>query len=527
MVESKKKAIAPDGGWGWVVVIGFAVSNVISIPVLQGFALLFRNVFIDLNLSAIDISTIINVNSGFGMLLGLMNGPLLKAYGFRWHAIIGSLIMFVGFICTSQATSFYEFLLFYGAINSVGFSMSMAAFSLAMNTYFKEKRAMAAGITSTLTGLGPVVMPLLISRFVDIFGARGTALILSGLLLNCFASALLLQPIKWHYKYVSEENIVSKEMQLLNTPLITKESDGECNKVKDHEEAAQKEEIEQFDSQIGHSIEDVMVPKRVSDSTARRSISHSRLSLYEKDKVEPESTWWKKSSNFEEGLFQETNVHIVQPSKSKSKWYHKVIKFFDLDLLKDPIYTNIWIGMSIAFTGEINFSLMTPVILGERNFSIEETARIMSVIASSDIIFRFISPFVGNWLKLPARQMYMMSLMMLIISRFALTFVYSYWDVLIVGLALGIAKGFRTVYMSLVIPNHVPLEKLPSASGLQTVLNGILLLTFGPIVGLAKDYFGNYNVVIHFINCLSFTTVLLWSIEMIVVYQKSKTNEES
>lgn len=101
----------------------------------------------------------------------------------------------------------------------------------------------------------------------------------------------------------------------------------------------------------------------------------------------------------------------------KEKWYHKIVKFFDLDLLKDPVYVSIWFGMSIAFTAEINFSLLTPFILGDRNYDIKTTALIMSFIATADIIFRFISPFVGNRTNLSARQLYLISLVLLVITR--------------------------------------------------------------------------------------------------------------
>lgn len=101
----------------------------------------------------------------------------------------------------------------------------------------------------------------------------------------------------------------------------------------------------------------------------------------------------------------------------KERWYQKVVRFFDLDLLKDPVYVSIWFGMSIAFTGEINFSLLTPFILGDRNFDVQTTAMIMSFLATADIIFRFISPFVGNKTNLSARQLYLMSLVLLVITR--------------------------------------------------------------------------------------------------------------
>ncbi|KAK9509593.1 hypothetical protein O3M35_006872 [Rhynocoris fuscipes] len=275
----------------------------------------------------------------------------------------------------------------------------------------------------------------------------------------------------------------------------------------------------------------------------RLSMTQSKISIHEKgDLLEPDSKWWSKESN---NVRNETCDKLLrrlqsedpsactkisekeEPKKLKKPWYIKVVKFFDLDLLKDGVYRNIWLGMSLAFTGEINFSLMTPLILGDRNFNIEETATFMSVIASADIIFRFLSPFAGEKLKVPPRYMYMYSLIMLVITRSALTFVYSYRSVFAVCLALGVAKGFRTVYMTLVIPNHVALEKLPSASGLQTVLNGILLLAFGPVVGFVRDISGDYNLCIYMINCMSLSTIILWSVEYLVRRGKVKKPEEN
>lgn len=53
----------------------------------------------------------------------------------------------------------------------------------------------------------------------------------------------------------------------------------------------------------------------------------------------------------------------------------------------------------------------------------------------------------------------------------------------IVAVAMGIAKGIRTVYMSLVIPSYIPIERLASASGIQMFTNGIFLLLLGPVLG--------------------------------------------
>lgn len=95
----------------------------------------------------------------------------------------------------------------------------------------------------------------------------------------------------------------------------------------------------------------------------------------------------------------------------------KIVKFFDLDLLRDPIYVNLMLGMSIAIFAELNFSMLTPFILGDLNYSTVQIASIMSTLGVADIIFRFISPFIGDYFEKTPRTMYVYSLIMLILTR--------------------------------------------------------------------------------------------------------------
>jgi predicted MFS family arabinose efflux permease len=118
------------------------------------------------------------------------------------------------------------------------------------------------------------------------------------------------------------------------------------------------------------------------------------------------------------------------------------------------------IGIAIAVFAEINFSLLTPFLLNEFDYNTEQIATFMSTLAVVDIFCRFLSPFIGEYLKQPPRIMYMASLFMLIVARTSLLFANSYQGILIVAMGLGLAKGVRSVYMQLVIPSYIPLERL-------------------------------------------------------------------
>lgn len=77
---------------------------------------------------------------------------------------------------------------------------------------------------------------------------------------------------------------------------------------------------------------------------------------------------------------------------------------------------------------------------------------------------------------------------------------------------IGAGKGLRTVFMALVIPSHVPLERLPGATGLHLLFSGLFYMSAGPIVGVIKDTF-NYPVTLHYLNIFTYLTVISWTLE--------------
>lgn len=79
-----------------------------------------------------------------------------------------------------------------------------------------------------------------------------------------------------------------------------------------------------------------------------------------------------------------------------------------------------------------------------------------------------------------------------------------------VALIIGIAKGTKAVFQTLIIPDYVPLERLPAAYGMQMVCNGILSIAIGPLIGLVHDYMMSYVGALHFTSVLSLSCVVLW-----------------
>jgi hypothetical protein len=69
-----------------------------------------------LELSALEASLILNLNSALGMMLGLFNGALLKVFGYRKIAVFGGILFSGGIMATAFAESFRHFLITYSII---------------------------------------------------------------------------------------------------------------------------------------------------------------------------------------------------------------------------------------------------------------------------------------------------------------------------------------------------------------------------------------------------------------------------
>ncbi|XP_063379810.1 monocarboxylate transporter 9-like [Cydia fagiglandana] len=536
MSRPKVTKVPPDGGYGWVVTFAYALNNVVVLPLIAGFGLVFQEAFHDVGLSATHGTLIITLNHGFGMLLSFFGGPVLRRFGYRKVAITGAIFISAGLMLTAVATSFWLFLFSYSILNSMGVASVMAAFSLAINSYFKEKRSRAVGVGMSITGLGAIYMPLLMSALIYAYGWRYAVLTLGAICLHSLVGACLLRPVKWYMVTPPQEMVPLKkdeQVELINEGLP---HNGTVPSL------PQLEELKENGSVSVKSLSMRSLSNGLSLET-RNAISHPDV---HKKSQEPTSVleykWWESQEinlGSSINIFRESELHKKPvPEKeafiektpeieSNKTLVQKFVDFFDLTLLRDPIFLNIMFGLSMAGCVETNFSLLFPIILKDMlRFETSQIANLMAVIGFSDTLFRLVSPFIGEWCNKSPRVMYMVSLAMVIFIRSIMLFTTSFIGMIFVALAMGITKGVRTVYMNVVIPNYVPLERLPFASGIQMFFNGIIIITLGTVLGKVRELSGNYRIPIVILNCVTMVTVIMWGAEFLYFKFKNKSNEE-
>lgn len=234
---------------------------------------------------------------------GLITGPALKRFSPRQVAIVGSILTGTGLFLSSMSTSLWQLTVSYGFFVGLGLGFINPSSFIAVNSYFSKNRGRAVGLALAGTGVGQMIMPNVVHLLLEKYGFKGTTLVLSALALNGVVGASLFQPVEWHMKRFDEDHFNEKRMLL--QPCKHKNMDAD-----------------------------------------------EKICTYKLADVSDDDEFYDNRSDIDK-------VHIIK----KSSWTSRVSKALDLQLLKDKIFISIIIGLALAYTASINFSMIFPDFL--------------------------------------------------------------------------------------------------------------------------------------------------------------------
>ncbi|XP_044728080.1 monocarboxylate transporter 9-like [Chrysoperla carnea] len=518
-----------DGGKAWIILLGINIINVSISPLVQCFGIIFDEKFSIIGMTAAQISLILHLNSFILCCLGLLSAPVFRRYTFRQVAFCGSIIVTIAICCISFANTFWEFILYYCILFGLGQGILYPATNLALSTYFIKKRSIAMGIAVTVSGLGPTIIPYVCNYLLEQFETGGTVLILGAISLHALIGACLLQPMAKRSSDLSintgsSENTKESEHNSLKSPELEKLLSGQnsnnvCYIKIPPTPLKYGKQFFRSDSNISFYKN---LPKKVDRIHLRKSENDLFRNQSYGDHV-------PKAIDFKALVERNRRKQNNQQNEEPKNCLQRIYCALNLELLKDLVFVNIIIGMSVSFVAELNFNLMIPFVLSElANFTRTEIAYTMSIQGTVDILARFITPFFATKFGWSARWLYVISLFGSIMGRTILT-MYHGNAIIVYCLAglLGLSKGIKAVFQAIIIPNYVVLDKLPAASGLVYLGNGILSLILGPLIGVIHDVAGSYIPALHATSIMSVLCIILWIIEYLIHKSSSTTNSTS
>ncbi|KAL7049967.1 hypothetical protein ACKWTF_003921 [Chironomus riparius] len=200
MTTSKVILEPPNGGYGWIVVFGALLINMVIKAFNSVFGLLYGPFFRSINVAQSDISLVMNLSSFFGSLASIFTSAFLKSYTVRQVAVTGCFLISIGMTLSSLTVSVYQTVLAYSVIGGFGFGLLVNTSLIAVTSYFTTNKKRAVSFSLTGTGIGQIILPQIVQYLNSNFSTNDSIMIMGGLMLNGVIGALLFQPVEKHLK---------------------------------------------------------------------------------------------------------------------------------------------------------------------------------------------------------------------------------------------------------------------------------------------------------------------------------------
>nr|CAH7732350.1 unnamed protein product [Callosobruchus chinensis] len=188
--------VPPDGGWGWVVVFGSFMCNLVVDGIIFSFSTFLGEIAAEFGAGKAEVTLVGSLMSGFYLITGPFASAVANRYGFRSVAMFGGVLGAAAFAISHFANSVTFLCVTYGVIGGIGFGFLYVPSIITIGFYFERWRALATGIAVCGSGIGTFVFAPLSEILISHFGWRGALLCQGALVLSCVLYGSLFRPLK-------------------------------------------------------------------------------------------------------------------------------------------------------------------------------------------------------------------------------------------------------------------------------------------------------------------------------------------
>ncbi|XP_015592061.1 monocarboxylate transporter 13 [Cephus cinctus] len=222
----KTKLVAPDGGWGWVVLVSALVVNFLIPGTVKSFGVFFVEFLQVFKASPTAASWMPALCYFLYSFLGPLSSVLSMKYSYKTVTIIGGAFAASGMMLSYFANSVTYLYFSYGLMVGIGAGLSFPPTVYIVTSYFVKLRGFANGLCISGSAIGTIVLPPFLQYLLDKFGYRGAVLIMGAITLNTLVCGLLYHPVEQHMKEVPipiEDGVDNQALSLDEVALDKKE----------------------------------------------------------------------------------------------------------------------------------------------------------------------------------------------------------------------------------------------------------------------------------------------------------------
>ena len=334
-----------------------------------------------------------------------------------------------------------------------------------LNVYFVKKRALANSVAFAGSGIGCLVIPLVLNYAIEYYSARGAMFILGGLWLQGCIIAAILRPIRQSF-VIDEVDIEITVAEETEKKLMTVDSELKCVTsalIADNQETDEEEEQSQAVLQ--------------SDEAKNCVVNYN---------YNPEQGLTKQLLVEETNAPKHVNSVLICASKAKSDNKHNILKAAVLDYWSFLSNMNMLLailGIMLGGFAYFNQLFLFPLYAHELGLSKLDGALLVSVTGMAEVCSRLLMGSVADR-KFMNKTLFVIISSLLCSSLGMIMTLYPAWHLLLSYAAiLGTLGGTFIPLAMPIVTEYVHLDQISSATGLFLCAMGMAFALGPPVLG--------------------------------------------
>ncbi|KAL3871116.1 hypothetical protein ACJMK2_039135 [Sinanodonta woodiana] len=468
--EDPNKNSAPDGGWGWFVVLGSALIHILLGGFERSSGVLFLELKDRFGQSASATAWVSAIFSTSRFMMSPVASAMCHRFTIRFVVFIGSLLFALGVLVTGYAPNLTIVYILFGLLGGFGSSLVYVPSLIIVSQYFNKKRGLAIGLSSAGVGLGTLFIPPLFGILFDHYGFQGACLILSGIILNSVIAAFLFRPVVPVRSLISQtrkeqknDNIHAEQELLLQTD---------------------KPEFDANSSKPELCCIKTMTPEKENDIPVIGRNSENVKSNKENLQNHRQKSKLAKSIQLGKTFIAIKNL---EPHRKKP--------LVELSLLKNMTFLSLCIAISFfTMAFHITFVFLPPLIK-DRGMTELDAAYIVSITGVMDGVGKVLAGFILDLNSIKKYRLLIYNGIMIVVGTVSLLIpsISTFTGFALLCAFYGIMIGAYISQKSIVIIDILGVDKMTSSLGLLLWFQGVGTLAGPPLSGFLRDVFGIYD----------------------------------
>lgn len=166
------KMVPPDGGWGWLILVGAMLVNILIPGTVKTFGVLLVDFTEAFEATPAEVAWIPALCYFLYSSLGPLSSILSVKYSFRTVTLLGGAFAAAGMMITFWASSIVYLYLSYGVMVGIGAGLSFPPTVYIVTSYFVRLRGLANGLCISGSALGSIILPPVLRYLLETYGYR-------------------------------------------------------------------------------------------------------------------------------------------------------------------------------------------------------------------------------------------------------------------------------------------------------------------------------------------------------------------